>query len=268
MLSSENMSSMMPPAVPMTSMALPEYSFGTSTVASSIGSSLLPSSSVLYTTRGRPTWNSKPSRRMVSIENGQMQHATAGDFACRTCPPVSSMRMEMLLSFSRMRRSLSWRAPTMSPSRPTSGLVEASNTTAMVGSSTAMGSMATGFSGSVMTSPMSACLDADHGHDVAGISLRSLPSCPGSRRCTPCGSCALYSSAVGLHDQHLLLLVQGAADADGQRRCGPRSCCGRRCRPAGPPDPRRPHRGAGISLRMVSSSGIMSMLPSSGSRRA
>ena len=67
------------------------------------------------------------------------------------------MRMEMLLSFSRIRRSFSWRPPTISPSRPTKGLVDASKTTAMVGSSTAMGAISvTGLSGSVMMSPMSA----------------------------------------------------------------------------------------------------------------
>ena len=64
--------------------------------------------------------------------------------------------MEMLLSASRMRRSFSWRAPTMSPSRPMSGLVDASNTTAIVGSSTSMGSRRTGFSRLVTMSPMSA----------------------------------------------------------------------------------------------------------------
>ena len=62
----------------------------------------------------------------------------------------------------------------MSPSRPTSGAgVEASNTTAIVGSSTAMGPISTGFWGSLMTSPI-CCLDADHGHNVASMGLGNL----------------------------------------------------------------------------------------------
>ena len=135
-----NMSSISPPALPNTSIILPAYSLGTSTVASSIGSSLFPFSSFLIRTRGRPTWNSNPSRRMVSIKTDR----------CKTPRPATStpdlssssvMRIEMLLSASFIRRSFSWRAPTMSPSRPTSGLVLASKTTAIVGSSTLIASM-------------------------------------------------------------------------------------------------------------------------------
>ena len=149
------MSVISPPALPNTSMAFPAYSLGTSTVASSIGSSLRPSASFLMMTRGRPTWNSKPSRRMVSMSTER----------CSTPRPATSMpllssssamRMEMLLSASRRRRSFSWRAPTISPSRPTSGLLDASKTTAMVGSSISMGSRRTGVSRLVTMSPMSA----------------------------------------------------------------------------------------------------------------
>ena len=61
----------------------------------------------------------------------------------------SSMRMVTLFSRSCMRRSLSWRPPTMSPSRPTSGLVDGSKTTESVGGSISMGSSSTGLSGSV-----------------------------------------------------------------------------------------------------------------------
>ena len=61
----------------------------------------------------------------------------------------SSIFMVTLFSRSWNRRSLSWRPPTMSPSRPTSGEVEASNTMERVGGSISMGSSSTGFSGSV-----------------------------------------------------------------------------------------------------------------------
>ena len=52
---------------PSFSITTPMYSSGTSIVSSSYGSSRSPSSPSLVMTRGRDTWNSYPSRRIVSI---------------------------------------------------------------------------------------------------------------------------------------------------------------------------------------------------------
>ena len=119
------------------------------------------------------------------------------------------MRMEMLLSASRMRRSFSWRAPTMSPSRPTSGLVDASKTTAMVGSSISMGSRRTGVLAAGDHVADVGVVHAHHGHDVARVHfvLFLLAQLLEREHVLDGG---VVARAVVLDDQRLLVLVDGA----------------------------------------------------------
>lgn len=88
-------------------------------------------------------------------KNGQVQNATTGDANAALVFRLVNAHGNVGFLFAH-EALFKLRAPTMSPSRPTMGLVEASNTTAMVGSSTAIGFISTGFSRSVITSPMSA----------------------------------------------------------------------------------------------------------------
>ena len=115
------------------SITTPEYSSSTSIVASSMGSSVLPSSS-RRSTLGREIPSSKPSRRMFSIRTpicSSPRPATS-----KASPPgVSVTLMATLLSASFIRRSRMTRLCTFLPSRPASGLSLMPKVTVIVGGS-------------------------------------------------------------------------------------------------------------------------------------
>ena len=105
-------------------------------------------------TRGRDTWNSYPSRRIVSI---RMERCSSPrpDTVHVSVESVSSTRSATLRSSSRYSRSRSWRDVTNFPSLPANGELLTRKSTEIVGSSTAMPSSRSGCSTSVTVSPIS-----------------------------------------------------------------------------------------------------------------
>ena len=130
---------------------------------------------------------------------------------------VSAMFIEMLDSASRSRRSLIWRPPTILPSWPTSGLVDAAKTIDIVGSSTWIGSSTTGSMRHVNMSPMSASsmpTTAQMSPAWTSVGLLATHALEGEEVL----DVGLVAAAVVLDDEDALAVVQrareDAADAD------------------------------------------------------
>ena len=126
------------------SITVPEQVSGQSTVSSSTGSHFLPSIS-LTITRGCPTCNSYPSRRMVSISTERCSTPRPNTLKLSAEGPGVT-RSARFFSSSRSRRSLMWREVTYLPSLPKKGELLIVKSIDMVGSSMAMGGSGSGFS--------------------------------------------------------------------------------------------------------------------------
>ena len=158
---------------PSFSITAPRYSSGTSMASSSYGSSLSPLRPVLRITRGRDTWNSYPSRRIVSIRMERCSSPRPLTVHV-SVESVSSTLRATLRSSSLYSRSRSCREVTNFPSLPAKGELLTRKSTLIVGSSTAMPSSRSGCSTSVTVSPI------------------STPSSPASETISPAG--ALWTS--------------------------------------------------------------------------
>ncbi len=118
-------------------MTTPIYSSGTSIINSSYGSCRSPFSPVRVMTRGRETWNSYPSRRIVSIRMPRCS-SPRPETLWVSGLSVGSTRSATLRSSSLKSRSRNWRLVTYLPSRPAKGPLFTMKSTEIVGSSTAM----------------------------------------------------------------------------------------------------------------------------------
>ena len=105
-------------------------------------------------TRGRDTWNSYPSRRIVSIRMPRWS-SPRPETVWVSGLSVSSTRSATLRSSSRNSRSRSWRLVTYLPSRPANGPLFTMKSTEIVGSSTAMPASRSGASTAVKVLPIS-----------------------------------------------------------------------------------------------------------------
>ena len=137
---------------PNSSITAPWFSSGTSTVKFSYGSHFCPSIS-RNTTRGLPTANSKPSRRIFSSKMVKC-NSPRPDTRNTSASAVSSTRKATLVSNSRVKRSRIWRLVTNLPSVPANGDVFTIKSMVKVGSSTLNIGTPTGFSLSQMVTPM------------------------------------------------------------------------------------------------------------------
>jgi hypothetical protein len=128
------------------------YSSGTSTVTRSTGSWTTPSTRRRRTC-GWPTVSSKPSRRIIStrIASCSSPRPCTSQESGRS---VSSTRIETLPTSSVSSRARTWRAVSLSPSRPASGEVLMPTVTDSDGSSTRMTGSGRGSSGSASVSPI------------------------------------------------------------------------------------------------------------------
>ena len=141
-----------PRRCPTCAMTIPWKSSATSITSSSTGSTTWPPSS-LVTISGRDTWSSKPSRRIISMRIESCSSPRPRTFIC-SGESVSSTRIDTLPSSSRSSRSRRLRDVTYCPSRPATGDVFTPKTIETVGSSTAIGGIATGCSASAIVSPI------------------------------------------------------------------------------------------------------------------
>src|SRR5687768_7028999 len=103
---------------------------------------------------GADTWNSNPSRRMVSIRMPRCS-SPRPETVWVSGLSVSSTRSATFRSSSRYSRSLSWRLVTYFPSRPAKGPLFTMTSTEIVGSSTAMPASRSGRSTEVNVRPIS-----------------------------------------------------------------------------------------------------------------
>ncbi len=133
-------------------MTTPWNSSGTSITRSSTGSIFRPSVSRV-TISGRDTCSSKPSRRIISIRIDSCSSPRPTTFIC-SGNAVSSTRMETFPSSSFASRSRMLREVTYWPSRPALGDVFTPKIIDTVGSSIAVGGIASRSSGSAIVSPM------------------------------------------------------------------------------------------------------------------
>ncbi len=99
-------------------------------------------------TRGRDTWNSNPSRRIVSIRMARWS-SPRPDTVWVSGLSVGSTLSATFRSSSLKSRSRTCRLVTYLPSRPANGLLLTMKSTEMVGSSTAMPSIRSGTSTAV-----------------------------------------------------------------------------------------------------------------------
>ena len=164
------------------------------------------------------------------------------------------MRIEMLDSASRARRSLIWRPPTMVPSCPTSGLVDAAKTTDIVGSSTWIGVSRTGSMRHVNMSPMSASSTPTTAQMSPACALVGLDAAHALER-VELLDVRLVAAAVVLDDEDAVSPSAWCPRTRGRCRCGRRSSSSRWCTPASPPGRRDRTSGAGTWSMIASSSG-------------
>ncbi len=122
---------------PTFSITTPRYPSGQSTISSSYGSSRSPFGPSRGMIRGRLTWNSNPSRRIVSIRMPRCS-SPRPDTVNVWGSSVSSTRRATFFSSSRNSRSRSCRPVTNFPSRPANGESFTLKSTEIVGSSTAI----------------------------------------------------------------------------------------------------------------------------------
>ena len=141
-----------PLRVPVCAMTTPWKSSGTSMTNSSTGSTSTWSI-VLVTISGRETCTSKPSRRIISMRMDSCSSPRPMTFTC-SGESVFSTRRETLPSSSRSSRSRRLRDVTYWPSRPARGDVLTPKIIDTVGSSIAIGGIATRFSMSATVSPI------------------------------------------------------------------------------------------------------------------
>src|SRR5207302_1083769 len=139
---------------PSFSITTPRYPSGQSTISSSYGSSCSPFGPPRGMMRGRLTWNSYPSRRIVSISTPRWS-SPRPDTVNVWGSSVSSTRSATLRSSSRNNRSRSCRPVTNFPSRPANGESLTLQSTEIVGSSTAMPASRSRWSGAVIVLPIS-----------------------------------------------------------------------------------------------------------------
>ena len=139
--------------VPSFSMTAPTLSAGTSTTRRSIGSHFLPSM-VWYSTRGGDTWNSYPSRRIVSIRMDRLISPRPATLKASMAPSISLTRRDTSFSVSRNSRSRSWRLVTNLPSRPAKGLSLTEKVISTVGALIFTKGSGSTQSGAQMVSPM------------------------------------------------------------------------------------------------------------------
>ena len=131
----------------------PRYSSGTSIVVRSMGSCTLPST-VFVTTRGLPTVNSNPSRRICStrIANASSPRSWTSHWSGRS---VGSTLIETFPTSSASSRSLTWRAVSLCPfTLPAKGESLMPTVIEIAGSSTCMGGSGRGSSKSTKQSPI------------------------------------------------------------------------------------------------------------------
>ena len=129
-------------------------------------------------TRGRDTWNSYPSRRIVSIRMERWS-SPRPDTLQVSVLSVSSTRSATLRSSSLYSRSRSCREVTNLPSLPAKGELFTRKSTLMVGSSTLIPSRRSCMSGSVSVAPMSTF------SNPASITISPAPACCASCRSSP-----------------------------------------------------------------------------------
>src|SRR6266581_3589650 len=174
---------------PSFSMTTPRYPSGQSIISSSYGSSRSPLGPSRGMIRGRLTWNSNPSRRIVSISTPRWS-SPRPDTVNVWGSSVSSTRSATLRSSSRNNRSRSCRPVTNFPSRPANGESLTLQSTEIVGSSTAMPASRSRWSGAVIVfpistpaSPASATISPAA---ASSSSTRSRPSNPNSLTTRAC----------------------------------------------------------------------------------
>ena len=260
------MSDISPPALPNTSMALPAYSLGTSTVASSMGSSLRPDSSFLMSTRGRPTWNSNAFAAHRLHENRQVQQAAAGNLNARLVLKLLDAHgdVALLLAHQALLELARSHDVALAADERAGRCLEHDGHRGLfhLDGIEAHGVLATGHHVADVS-----VFHAHHGHDVAGVHLLLLLLAQRLER-EHLLDVGVVARAVVLDDQRGLAFMDGAGGqaphADAADEAGMVDGADLQRHRA----VRRRTSGAGISLRMVSSSGIMSMLSSSGAKRA
>src|SRR5213078_1892222 len=174
---------------PSFSITTPRYPSGQSIISSSYGSSCSPFGPSRGMMRGRLTWNSYPSRRIVSISTPRWS-SPRPDTVNVWGSSVSSTRSATLRSSSRNNRSRSCRPVTNFPSRPANGESLTLQSTEIVGSSTAMPASRSRWSGAVIVfpistpaSPASATISPAA---ASSSSTRSRPSNPNSLTTRAC----------------------------------------------------------------------------------
>jgi hypothetical protein len=151
---------------------------------------------------GRPTIISKPSRRIIFDQDGQLQFAAAQTLKLSGLP-VSSTRMETLVSSSFSRRSRRLREVTYWPSRPASGELLTDNCMAMVGSSMTISGKRRGILDVGDGLADGDAFDAGDGDDVAGLGLLDVGALE-SAEAEELGDLGLLQRAVALGDGDFL----------------------------------------------------------------
>ncbi len=142
-----------PRRLPTSSITGPIDVDGTSTTRYSIGSCVLPLTS-LVSTCGLPTDSSYPSRRMFSSRMPRCKMPRPATWNSSRFTSSSRTRRATFDSSSFIRRSRSWRLVTYCPSCPAKGESLMRKIISSVGSSTVIGGRATAFSKSAMVSPI------------------------------------------------------------------------------------------------------------------
>ena len=126
---------------------------------------------------------------------------------------------------------MSWRAPTISPSRPTSGDVDGSNTMDSVGGSICDRVEGDGVLGVGVDVADIGALDADDGSDVArfnDVAFLAAKVVEGEQLANR----RSRLGAVVLHDEESVARMDGYRNTRGQCRCGRRIRSGRSSRTA------------------------------------
>src|SRR2546422_1926 len=182
-------SSMVARRGPSFSITTPTYPSGQSIISSSYGSSRSPFGPSRGMIRGRLTWNSYPSRRMVSISTPRCS-SPRPDTVNVCGSAVSSTRRATFRSSSRNSRSRSWRPVTYFPSRPAKGESFTLTSTEIVGSSTAIPASRSRWSGAVtvlpISTPASPATATISPAAASSSSTRSSPSKPNSLTTRAC----------------------------------------------------------------------------------
>ena len=169
-----------------------EYSSSTSMVTSSMGSKRVPFSTRI-STRGRDTFISKPSRRMVSMSTPSC-NSPRPPISKASLPALSSKVMATFVSASASRRSRMTVEVTFLPSLPANGLSFTVMVTDIVGGSTGVEASAVSTLGSQIVSATDAlvrpAMQIRSPACTASTATRSVPSKRRSLVSRPLSTCA------------------------------------------------------------------------------